>query len=86
MLAELVSICFYVFLFVYSLAFSGRFVKFIVDRKELYRIILEAVRVLVIIGTASMLYAEHIWGVYKLIAICGMVLISTYVWLHKDIH
>lgn len=86
MLTELLSLCIYIFLFLYSLAFSGRFVKFIIDRKELYRIMLEAIRVLVILGMATILYAEHMWSVYKLIAIYLMVPISTYIWLHKDVH
>lgn len=86
MLTDLLSICSYIFLFLYSLAFSGKCVKLIIERKEPHRIILNMIRTLLILGLAAILYATHVLDVYKLIAVYVMALISIYVWTHADIH
>lgn len=85
MLTDLLSICFYIFLFLYSLAFSGKFVKLIIEGKEPRRIVLNFIRTVIILGLASVLYISHVWDVYKLIAIYGVAPISMYVWTHADI-
>lgn len=85
MLTDLLSICSYIFLFLYSLAFSGKCIKLIIERKEPHRIALNIVRTMLILGLASILYVTHVWDVYKLIAIYGVTLISIYVWTHTDV-